>query len=93
MCFSIILAPFAIAKADGKLSFVWSEKPTSNPNFNNKSIEFYLLLGLVSYLTINYFPIKSFGSFFNNFNSFGFWTMFYFISTINIKFKKNRIIN
>ena len=59
-------------------------------NFNNKSIEFYLLLGLFSYLTVNYFPIKSFGSFFNNFNSFGFWTIFYFISTISIKFKKKQ---
>ena len=57
-------------------------------NFRNKSLEFYLLLGLSLYLAINYFPIKSFGSFFNNYNSFGFWTVFYFISTINVRFFK-----
>ena len=57
-------------------------------NFNTKSLNLYFLIGLTLYLVINYFPIKSFGSFFNNFNSFGFWTLLYFISTISKTIKK-----
>ena len=57
-------------------------------NFNTKSFNLYFLIGLTLYLVINYFPIKSFGSFFNNFNSFGFWTLLFFISTISKNIKK-----
>ena len=34
MCFSIILAPFAMAREESQMSLEWSEKPILQPNFN-----------------------------------------------------------
>lgn len=56
--------------------------------FHNKqynSLQNYILLAITLYLLVNYFPIKSFGSFFNNYNSFGFWLLIFF--SLNLKKK------
>lgn len=56
-----------------------------NKQYN--SLHNYILITITLYFLINYFPIKSFGSFFNNYNSFGFWLLVFL--SLNIKKKIN----
>lgn len=46
------------------------------------SFNSFLLVYLLIYLMIFLFPYKTFGSFFNNINSFGFWIIIFFINHV-----------
>jgi O-antigen ligase len=60
------------------------KKLTSNLKLKN-NIEYMALFSLLSYLLIYLFPIKSFGSFYNNYQSFLFWFVLYLIKKLSEK--------